>query len=418
MPQPMQPVDYTSTFSDLPNPSKAVEEGVKFANDWKDRSALELKAKQAAEAKAVFQAKLAGLAENPTTDAVARMSLEYPELSENFKRSYDMLEPGEQQARLSQAMPVYAALQSGQVEIATKLLDEQAEAARNSGKTAEAKAAEDTAKAIRINPTAHKLASGMFLARVLGPKQFKENFTGIQGEVRAEEKAPTEQRKLAAEATTAEAKAKTAESETMLDLEKKGWDIKNIQNDIAVKRETNRISAMNAQISRETNQLKRKELGIKVDEAKMRRDEHIREKAAEAESALTTIDQSNEIITDLLSDQDTLKAITGASSFKGSIPGTKGKAMAGKIEQLQNTIASANLDKLKGAMSDKDIVFLKNIATSLDRSQDEASFLKELKRIQKSLTDSRSRVQKKYGVPGQGSASEPQTTNRNVTVDY
>lgn len=188
--QPLgQPIDYT--IRNIPDPSKAVEEGIKFANDWKDRSAAELKAKQAAEAQAVFQAKLRRLADNPTSEAVARMSLEYPELSEQFKRSYDMLSPGEQQGRLSAAMPVYAALQSGQIDIATKLLDEQAEAARNSGKSAEAKAAEDTAKAIRINPTAHKLASGMFLARVLGPEKFKENFAGIQGEGRAEGLAPS-----------------------------------------------------------------------------------------------------------------------------------------------------------------------------------------------------------------------------------
>ncbi len=73
--------------------------------------------------------------------------------------------------------------------------------------------------------------------------------------------------------------------------------------------------------------------------------------------------------------------------------------MAGKIEQLQNAIAATNLDKLKGAMSDKDILFLKNIGTSLDRYQDEDAFVKELTRIGGSLADAEKRVASKFGVP-------------------
>lgn len=72
----------------------------------------------------------------------------------------------------------------------------------------------------------------------------------------------------------------------------------------------------------------------------------------------------------------------GASSLLNKVPGTKGKDFELKVDQLKNALAVPNLDKLKGAMSDKDIAFLKNIATSLDTSMTESAFRSEATKVQ------------------------------------
>jgi len=72
---------------------------------------------------------------------------------------------------------------------------------------------------------------------------------------------------------------------------------------------------------------------------------------------------------------------TGATSFLGFIPGTQSKDFKLKVDQLKNALAKPNLGSLKGAMSDKDLEFIKNIATSLDVSMTDATFNTELEKV-------------------------------------
>ena len=98
-----------------------------------------------------------------------------------------------------------------------------------------------------------------------------------------------------------------------------------------------------------------------------------------------------------------LKTLVGKSSavgagFKKSVvsllPGVGPEAIAGtdranyeaKVSQLKDTLASANLDKIKGAMSDKDIEFLRNIGTALNTNMSENAFDKELDKIITTMT--------------------------------
>ena len=52
-----------------------------------------------------------------------------------------------------------------------------------------------------------------------------------------------------------------------------------------------------------------------------------------------------------------------------------------KVASLKDLLAMANLDKIKGAMSDKDIEFLRNTATSLSTDLSEDEFEKTLNEI-------------------------------------
>jgi len=85
----------------------------------------------------------------------------------------------------------------------------------------------------------------------------------------------------------------------------------------------------------------------------------------------------------------------GATSFTGRIPGTEAFNFRQKTNQLINTLAAGNLDKLKGAMSDNDIVFLQKINTSLDTGMTEEAFDTEINRIYNTITG---KLKEDYGV--------------------
>lgn len=63
------------------------------------------------------------------------------------------------------------------------------------------------------------------------------------------------------------------------------------------------------------------------------------------------------------------------------IAGTQAANYAATFNQLKDTLAMANIEKLKGAMSDKDLEFLRNTATKLSLSQSETAFLTELNKL-------------------------------------
>jgi hypothetical protein len=68
--------------------------------------------------------------------------------------------------------------------------------------------------------------------------------------------------------------------------------------------------------------------------------------------------------------------------FYGPLPGTSAYDFTASVEQLKNALALPNLEKLKGAMSDKDIVFLKNISTKLDTGMSEKAFDAEVQKLE------------------------------------
>lgn len=77
------------------------------------------------------------------------------------------------------------------------------------------------------------------------------------------------------------------------------------------------------------------------------------------------------------------KSVVSLLPFVGpeAIPGTKRADFEAKFNQLKDSLAMSNLDKLKGVMSDKDIQFLRNVGTSLSLDMSETTFDSELKKV-------------------------------------
>ncbi len=69
------------------------------------------------------------------------------------------------------------------------------------------------------------------------------------------------------------------------------------------------------------------------------------------------------------------------------ISGTEAANYAATFNTLKDTLALSNIDKLKGAMSDKDLEFLRNTATKLSLAQSEKAFLTELNKVDGKLDE-------------------------------
>jgi hypothetical protein len=120
----MEPTDYSGAFANLQPPVQAFTQGL--------QGGVALQQVQAEQAAAAGQrsrkssrcrADLANLSANPTPQAIAEASLKYPQLSEQFKRSLDMLTPAQQQAKIAAAAPVHAAALSGEYGVAASSCD-------------------------------------------------------------------------------------------------------------------------------------------------------------------------------------------------------------------------------------------------------------------------------------------------------
>jgi hypothetical protein len=225
------PINY---LMDVQSPIQAAVQGLQFGGALQKLQAdRELAAQQQADAQAKaqqqqqLQADLGALAANPNPTArdYAAVMAKYPQLSEQYKRTYDVMNAEQQQNKLSQATQVYAALQADQPEIAQQLLNEQATAARNSGLEEDAKAAETMAKLVKLNPATAKTTMGLGVAAILGPEKFGETFKTLGAEQRATELAPVEQRRIAAETAIKETEAQYAPKQIPLQIEKLGADI-------------------------------------------------------------------------------------------------------------------------------------------------------------------------------------------------
>lgn len=430
-----QPYDYTIN---LPNPSQSLIGAVAAGQGLTQLKAAQTAVKREEAAllqQQQLQADLAKLSQNTSPAAVAQMMAKYPALSEHFKRTYDVLGQEQQKARLDQATEVYAALSSNDPELARERLLSQSEAYKNSGMDRESKSLADMAELIKLHPETAKTSVGLFLASTMGPEKFTETFSKLESERRERDLEPSQLSKAQSDARKAAVDADFAESGAVLDLQKKGWDIFKIQEDVKIAKENNRIAAMNAALNRETNDLKRQELQAKLDEAKTKRDQEVRDRTATVEASRTTIDNSLSTIDRLINNpalDDVVGALEGSKLYLNT-PGGIINPFTSSADERANAIADIEtiksqtflnqLQQLKnssdkgasglGSLTEKEGERLINGIQSLSRKQGEEQFRKNLTEVQRLLLKSRKALVDKFGVPD----TIPDTPNAQPSPD-
>lgn len=230
----MQPMDYRIQVQ---NPFEGAIQGVQAGVNLAGVMDKQAEQQRQLELQRQMQTDLGGLAmkvKDGTAGAqdFAATVVKYPQLSEHFKRGFDMMSADQQQARLGQATQVYAALNANKPEIAQQLLAEQEAAARNSGNDKDAQAAATLSKLISMSPETAKTSTGLMLSSVMGPDKFTATFTGLGGEQRAQEKQPYEVTTAAATAQQKVVEARNTPERLALENSNTRATIRNIDSQI------------------------------------------------------------------------------------------------------------------------------------------------------------------------------------------
>lgn len=390
----IQPINYTA-LQPRPDIGASMLEGLKLGSSVRDlknkREAEEatkkLQEQYATDLKTTF--------DNPTPEAFAALTSKYPQQREAYKQSWDMMKEGQRDQEFSAGVQAYGAITAGKPEVAAELLDARIAAKENSGQ--DASKLKLMRNALDRDPTAIASQLGLALSSIDPDKWNK-----MTSELRAAQKAPAELSEAQSKAAKAAVDAKFAESNAVLDLQKKGWDITKVQEDIKVAKENSKIAALNAAISREGNAIKRQEMGLKLQEMKDKRDEAVRTKAADIESARGNMDNMLNTADRILKTPiDVVGSAAGPVSSR--LPTTSQDTA--DFEELVSTLGSqaflAQIPNIKGmgALSNAEGEKLQSALQNFSLRQSPERLLENVKEAQRLILKARGTLTKRYGAP-------------------
>jgi hypothetical protein len=275
----MQPINYAV---DVQSPFESALGGFKIGAGIAEIQAaqqkrdLDLKAQQEAKKR---QTELADLYKNPNASSAdfERLAPFLPkEQAEIVLKGFEAKTKREQDTDLRNGAQVYSAIKSGQPGIAIQMLTDQAAALRNGGRENEAKAAEDAAQGIELNPTAAQVTVGLYMARLPGGTGYLEAADKSLSTIRLETQAPAELRQKIAAAEKAESDAKTAlatadnaqdKAKAEKDLAKTQADLAAIKLEFARPNEILDVQQKGRQLGLTDAQIKQAEAAIKASDA-------------------------------------------------------------------------------------------------------------------------------------------------------
>lgn len=380
-----EPINYLG-LQQTGNPLESLVSGLKAGaaiNQVRQQS-------QAADLAKQYQSDVQSAIQSGDPRAIAALQAKYPEQGKALKGAFDSLNQAQKEKDWGSTLQVYSALQNSNPEAAIGVLDQHITAMKNSGE--DASDLESIKSAIQRDPNNAKGIIGIHAAAI-NP----EGWAKFATEQRAAEAAPYELSEAKSRADIAAAKAKFAESTEALKQAQLGWDIRATQNNIDVSRQNVQIAKLQAEIAQQKNERERQESQQKLQDLKQKREQTVRDLTDQAQTGADNLNQISSTIGELLSNPESLAAATGASYWRGSVPGTEAKTAATRIDQLKSLLTVDNLGMLKGAMSDSDREFLVKVGSNLDRGMSEEDFMKEINKINGRLPAMMDKLNTKYG---------------------
>lgn len=390
----VQPIDYLGM---LPQPNfgesllSGLRTGAAIREVRDERQQRELAVQQQAQ----FSSDLQNALANPNAQNFAALTAKYPQMSKAFKQSWDMLSEEQRNSEFRAGTQVFHALQTGNVDAAKGVLNEHIAAMRNAGQ--DVTDLENINRAIDTDPKGAQGLVGLVLSSTDA-----ERWGKIASEQRAAQEAPFELTEKAAKAQKAAVDARFAESKAAQDLEKGGWQIQKLANDIGVSKLNSQIALMNAQLNREQNDLKKQELQVKLDERTAKRDAALNAKAAEVESGRATIDN-------FLNTAD--KVLKTPANVVESATGTVSTAMptffesTADFEETLKTLGSqaflSQVPAMKGlgALTEAEGRKLESSLANLSTRQSPQKLLENVQEAQRLMLKARQNLSTKFGVP-------------------
>lgn len=419
----MQPINY---MLDVQNPVQTAMTGLTQGMQIGQFMQAKEQAEREAIQKQQMQEELSIFASKPnkTHDDYANIMARFPSLAEDFKRSYDVLDTGRQQASFKTASRAYSAAAGGRVDIAKSILENEALGYENAGDKATADQMRNLAKMADQNPDGFLTSTGLFLASA-NPDKFKETL-GALGE---NQMLPEEISLKKAQTDKTKAEAEKTETENLWYGDKTQAEINNLESQVE-DRQTGRV------LEQQKMQLQNDQYYAKLDQdqqqfyenlnqeerklaqtvfnvrekpiERMERLEKVNKFASASQTAANTAKLAAEIANDPY-----LSYYTGGYWNKAmrSLPGTNEYNFHQKVKTLESQAFLIGAEGLKGlgAMTETEGAKVTVALANLNPSQDPGEFQKQLSAIAKAASGVSTTASKNaqiYATKGRGYSAE------------
>lgn len=353
-----------------------------------------------------FRKDLQDTLNRPGFKSFTDLMTKYPDKAENIAKLNASLDENQKRQIFNTGIKIFTAMESGYNDIAKSILDEEIQAAQNAGQ--DVRMLSRIREQMETDPQAAKAGIGLYTAgsNFDGWKKANEAFQSQAAEQAKREKLQFESAESRAKAQKAAVDSRFAESNALLDLKKKGYDITKIQQDISFAKENQRIAMIDKKLQREEDALRRKELEGKLADAQAARDSAVRQKAADAESAVAAIDNSLTTIQRVINNpawRDVVGSFEGGEWIGEPLTlfDDKEQDAIAAIETLGSQVFLTNAKQFgsTAGLTEQEGVKLQASLASLTRKQSEESFQKNLEEADRLMRKARSNLFRRSGMP-------------------
>lgn len=384
------------------DPFAGVAESFQFGQQIRQMRDARAAQEQAKALEDQYRTDVTNVLQNPSARGFSELIAKYPKSREAFEASWKGISEEQRQGELRDTGEIIASLTTGNPDAAIGKIQSRIELMDKQGAdSSQLKAMLDQ---IKTDPKSARSYLMFTAAHLPGGDKLLENIGKIEEQQRKTEAAPLELEEQRGKAIKSRVEAdlisRFGEQSEILRLQREGWNIKKIQEDIGIAKESNRIAAMNAAANREGNDLKREELRMKIKEAQSNIDSKLREKVATVESGAQNIDNMLNTVDRILQNPE-LPGVLG--TFQGRAPVIFSDRAADAVALIDTLGSQAFLSQIPtikgtGALSNAEGEKLQSALQNLSRVQTESQFRTNLKEAQRLLLKSRSTLEKQYGV--------------------
>lgn len=420
----MQPINY---MLDVQNPVQTAVTGLTQGMQIGQFVRAKEQAEREAIQKQQMQQELSAFASKPnkTHDDYANIMAKYPALAEDFKRSYDVLDSGKQQATFKTASRIYAATASKRFDLAKSILETEAVGYENSGDKETAGYLRQMATMAETDPEGLQTLTGLTLAST-NPSQFKD----VLGALNQNDLTPFEIENKQAQTGKAKAETEKTETETLWYGDKTQAEIDNIESQIE-DRKTGRV------LQKEELDMKNEQFYAKLDQDQQQFYENLNqeerkiaqtvfnvkekpeqrmerlEKVEGFATAARNASEGAKLAAQLANDAKALNESTGGywNRAMRNVPGTAEYTFDQKLETMKSKIFLAQVDQMRGlgALTESEGAALKASIASINPNQDPKTVQESLTEVAKQLSKAAQTANKKsqiYATKGKGYSAE------------
>lgn len=420
----MQPINY---MLDVQSPVQTAVTGLTQGMQIGQFVQAKEQAEKEALQKEQMQQELSAFASKPnkTHEDYATIMARFPALAEDFKRGYDVLDSGKQQATFKTASRIYAATASKRFDLAKSILETEAVGYENAGDKETAGYLRQMATMAETDPEGLQTLTGLTLAST-NPSQFKD----VLGALNQNDLTPFEIENKQAQTGKTKAETEKTETETLWYGDKTQAEIDNIESQIE-DRKTGRVLEQQKmqldndqfyskldqdqqQFYEKLNQEERKiaQTVFNVKEKPEQRMERL-EKVEGFATAARNASEGAKLAAQLANDAKALNESTGGywNRAMRNVPGTAEYTFDQKLETMKSKIFLAQVDQMRGlgALTESEGAALKASIASINPNQDPKTVQESLTEVAKQLSKAAQTANKKsqiYATKGKGYSAE------------